>query len=35
MENGRVGDFITVMNVVSGKRVRAKVIDENNVEISL
>ena len=34
MENGREGDYINVKNLASGKVVRGKVIDKNNVEIS-
>ncbi|ORU00970.1 Flagellar basal-body P-ring formation protein FlgA [Anaerovibrio sp. JC8] len=34
MENGREGDYINVKNMTSGKVVRGKVIDKNNVEIS-
>lgn len=34
MENGRKDRFISVKNVASGKVIRAKVIDENNVEVA-
>lgn len=35
MENGREGDYIKVKNLASNKVVRGKVIDKNNVEISV
>ncbi len=34
MENGRKDRYISVKNVLSGKVIRAKVIDENNVEVA-
>ena len=34
MENGRKDRYIAVKNAVSGKILRAKVIDENNVEVA-
>ena len=34
MENGRKDRYISVKNAVSGKILRAKVIDENNVEVA-